>query len=167
MAKKKKNKKNGNYLNYKNISKQNKPAKKQIITLCSIVAAVILIATVALIIVCNIKTEVYIDFTVDGEVIYSGNVTVKGINPTVLKATELFAKEKGIEYTYDDEKNPTTIKDFDGYNENKDYEKECLYFWEFGLNDISVYDITGRASNNKIKNGDEIHWYFSALDFPK
>lgn len=167
MAKKKKNRKNSNYLNYKNISKQKKPTKKQIVTLCSIVAAVILLIVVSLIIVCNIKTEVYIDFTVDGEIIYSGKVIVKGINPTVLKATEIFANEKGIEYTYDDEKDPTTIKDFDGYNEYKDYDAGCLYFWEFGLNDISVYDITGRAFNNKITDGDKIHWYFSAMEFPQ
>ncbi|MBQ3100589.1 MAG: DUF4430 domain-containing protein [Clostridia bacterium] len=167
MGKKKKNKKNGNYLNYKNISKQKKPTKKQILTVSSIVAVVFLIAVISIIFVCNIKTEVYIDFTVDGEVIYSGKITVKGINPTVLKATELFAKEKGIEYTYDDEKKPTTIKSFDGFVEHKDYDAESLYFWEFGLNEISVYDITGRASNNKIKNGDEIHWYYSAMEFPQ
>ena len=79
----------------------------------------------------------------------------------------MFAKENGIEYTYDDEEKPTTIKDFDGYNENKDYDQECLYFWEFGLNDISVYDITGRASNNKLSDGDQIHWYYSAMEFPQ
>jgi len=162
-----KKKKNNNCINYKNVSKKKDSAKKRIVAICSILAAVAAIVAVTLIIVCNIKTVVYIDFTVDGKIIYSGEVTVKGLNPTVLKATEVFAKEKGIEYTYDDEKSPTTIKDFDVYSEYKDYDTSCLYFWEFGLNDISVYDITGRASNNKLADGDEIHWYFSALEFPE
>lgn len=138
--------------------------KKQLTIVLSCVAAVVLIALIVTIVLANKTTQVYIDFTVDNEVIYSGNVTVKGINPTVLRAVETFAKEKGIEYTYDNEKKPTTIKDFGDYLEHKDQDAGLWYFWEFGLNDISVYDITGRASNNKIKNGDEIHWYFSTIE---
>ncbi len=146
------------------VKKKSKINKKHLIVVLSCVAFVVLVIASALIIAANKTTEVYIDFTVDGKIVYSGEVTVKGINPTVLRAVEVFADNNGIEYTYDDEKKPTTIRDFGEYSEYKDEDAGLWYFWEFGLNDITVYDITGRASNNKITNGDEIHWYFSSIE---
>lgn len=145
-------------------SAKKKINKKHKIIIISIIAFFFIIALI-IFFVSNQTTTVYLDFTAEGEVIYSGNIAVKGIKPTVLDAVTEFAKNNKISYTYDNEDNPTTIYDFGDYPETKNEEESIWYFWEFGINDITVYDITGRASNNFIKEGDEIHWYYSGIQF--
>lgn len=141
----------------------NKNTKNKNIVLISVVLAIFLIIAVLVLLILNRGTDVYIDFTVDGEVIYSGTVKLDKFSPTVLDAVALFAKENKIDVTYDSVEFPTTVVDFADYKETKNAVDGLWYFWEFGVNDISVYDISGRAGGYTVYDGDEIHWYYSAI----
>lgn len=153
--------------NLKNIQK-NKDHKqfknKRIVIFISIFVALIIVISIVFVVL-NRKTAVYIDFTVDGKVIYSGEVTLDISDPTVIDAVRCFASERKINVVYDNEELPTTILDFDDYPEFKNVNKGLWYFWEFAINDITVYDIVGRAGNYGISDGDHIHWYYSSIPF--